>query len=407
MEIKDQILDSFITLRLNKMRTGLAILGIVIGIASVIALVSLGQASQQSIQSRIQSLGSNLITINSSSNRNGLVRGGAGSRNTLTMSDYQSLKNSSNLQSVKNVSPEYSGRLQVVTGTTNTNTTIIGATPIYATVHNTEIETGSFITDRDQTNMAKVAVLGPTTAIDLFGEGVDPIGQKIRISGQYFTVIGTTTSKGSSGPNNQDDRVYVPLSTALKQLFGSNYLSSIAVEATSEDTMNSAINEVGFQIMSNHKITDVSKIDFSIMSQSEILETATQVTSTFTTLLSGVAAISLLVGGIGIMNIMLVTVTERTREIGLRKALGAKKKTIIVQFLLESVILTFAGGLLGIILGVTLAFLYAKLTSSIFVVSLNSVLLAFFVSSAIGIVFGWYPAKKASGLQPIEALRYE
>ncbi len=407
MEIKDQLLDSLSTLKLNKMRTGLAILGIVIGIASVIALVSLGQGSQQAIQSRIQSLGSNLITINSSSSRTGLVRGGSGSRNTLTLTDSQSLKNTSKLPSVKNVSAEYSGRLQVVTGTSNTNTTIIGATPVYATVHNTAIQTGNFISERDDTNMTKVAVLGPTTATDLFGEGVDPIGQKIRISGQYFTVIGVTTSKGSSGPNNQDDRIYVPLSTALKQLFGSSFLTSIAIEATNEDVINNAIDEVGYQLMANHKITDVSKIDFSIMSQSEILETATQVTGTFTTLLSGVAAISLLVGGIGIMNIMLVTVTERTREIGLRKALGAKKKTIITQFLIESVILTIAGGLLGVLLGVALAFLYAKLTSSVFVVSINSVLLAFFVSSAIGIVFGWYPAKKASSLQPIEALRYE
>lgn len=407
MEIKDQLLDSLSTLKLNKMRTGLAILGIVIGIASVIALVSLGQGSQQAIQSRIQSLGSNLITINSSSSRTGLVRGGSGSRNTLTLTDSQSLKNTSKLPSVKNVSAEYSGRLQVVTGTSNTNTTIIGATPVYATVHNTAIHTGNFISERDDTNMTKVAVLGPTTATDLFGEGVDPMGQKIRISGQYFTVIGVTTSKGSSGPNNQDDRIYVPLSTALKQLFGSSFLTSIAIEATNEDVINNAIDEVGYQLMANHKITDVSKIDFSIMSQSEILETATQVTGTFTTLLSGVAAISLLVGGIGIMNIMLVTVTERTREIGLRKALGAKKKTIITQFLIESVILTIAGGLLGVLLGVALAFLYAKLTSSVFVVSINSVLLAFFVSSAIGIVFGWYPAKKASSLQPIEALRYE
>ncbi len=407
MDIKEQILDSLSTLKLNKMRTGLAVLGIVIGIASVIALVSLGQGSQQSIQSRIQSLGSNLITVNSSSARQGLVRSGAGSRATLTEDDAFLISTSPKVTTVKNVSPEYSGRSQVVTGNNNTNTTIIGAIPIYATVHNVTIASGAFISERDQKNMTKVAVLGPTTVTDLFGENADPIGQKIRIGSQSFTVIGVTTSKGSSGPNNQDDSIYVPLSTALKQLFGSKYLSSIALEAKDENSMNQAIDEVGYLLMESHKITDTTKIDFSIMSQSEILATATQITGTFTTLLSGVAAISLLVGGIGIMNIMLVTVTERTREIGLRKALGAKKKTIIIQFLIESVILTFAGGLLGIVLGILLAFLYSYFTSSIFVVSSSSVLLAFLVSSVIGIVFGWYPAKRASSLQPIEALRYE
>ncbi len=407
MDIKEQILDSLSTLKLNKMRTGLAVLGIVIGIASVIALVSLGQGSQQSIQSRIQSLGSNLITVNSSSARQGLVRGGAGTRATLTEDDAALISSSPKITTVKNVSPEYSGRSQVVTGNNNTNTTIIGAIPIYATVHNVTIASGAFISERDQKNMTKVAVLGPTTVTDLFGENADPIGQKIRIGSQSFIVIGVTTSKGSSGPNNQDDSIYVPLSTALKQLFGSKYLSSIALEAKDENSMNQAIDEVGYLLMESHKITDTTKIDFSIMSQSEILATATQITGTFTTLLSGVAAISLLVGGIGIMNIMLVTVTERTREIGLRKALGAKKKTIIIQFLIESVILTFAGGLLGIVLGILLAFLYSYFTSSIFVVSSSSVLLAFLVSSVIGIVFGWYPAKRASSLQPIEALRYE
>jgi putative ABC transport system permease protein len=407
MDIKEQIIDSFNTLKLNKMRTGLAILGIVIGIASVIALVSIGQATQQSIQSRIQSLGSNLISVNSSSARQGLVRGGSGSRATLTEADAESITTSPQVTAVKNVSPEYQGRSQVVTGNKNTNTTIIGAVPAYATVHNLEISNGSFISDRDQKNITKVAVLGPTTSTDLFGEGVDPVGQKIRISGQYFTVIGITVSKGGSGPNNQDDRVYVPLSTSLKQLFGSKYLSSISVEAKDENSMNQAIDEIGYLLLANHKITDVTKADFSIMSQSELLDTATSVTGTFTALLSGVAAISLLVGGIGIMNIMLVTVTERTREIGLRKALGAKKKTIITQFLIESIILTFAGGILGIIFGALLAFLYSYFTSSAFVVTTSSVLLAFLVSSVIGIVFGWYPAKRASSLQPIEALRYE
>lgn len=406
MNFLDQIIESFNTLKLNKMRSGLAILGIVIGIGSVIALISIGKSSQQSIETRIQSLGSNLLTVSASFQREGVVRG-AQSRNTLTNDDAQAIKTSANITTVKNVSPEYSGRLQVITGSNNTNTTIVGATPVYTTVHNTTIETGNFISESDEKNMTKVAVLGPTVVTDLFGEGNVPIGEKIRIGSQYFTIIGITTAKGGNGPNNQDDRIYVPLSTAQKQLFGSKYLSSIAVEAKDADSMNAAVNEIGYLLLDMHKISDPTKADFSIMSQADILSTASSITGTFTTLLSGVAAISLLVGGIGIMNIMLVTVTERTREIGLRKALGAKKKTVITQFLIESVILTFTGGLIGIILGVVLAFIYSKATSSIFVISGSSILLAFAVSSFIGVVFGWYPARRASSLQPIEALRYE
>lgn len=407
MKFIDQITESVSTLKLNKMRSGLAILGIVIGIGSVIALISIGESSQQSIQSSIQSLGSNLLTISSSSQRNGVVRGAQGSSSTLTNVDAESIKTSPKITTVKNVSPEYSGRSQVITGSQNTNTTIIGAVPVYASVHNVTVESGNFISESDEKNMTKVAVLGPTVVTDLFGEGSVPVGEKIRIGSQYFTIIGITTSKGGSGPSNQDDRIYVPLSTAQKQLFGSKYLSSIAIVAKDADSMNNAVNEIGYLLLDLHKISDPTKADFSIMSQADILSTASSITGTFTTLLSGVAAISLLVGGIGIMNIMLVTVTERTREIGLRKALGAKKKTIITQFLVESVILTFTGGLIGIVLGVLLAYIYSKATASPFVISSSSVLLAFAVSSVIGIVFGWYPAKRASSLQPIEALRYE
>ncbi len=265
---------------------------------------------------------------------------------------------------------------------------------------------GSFITQANVDSMSKVAVLGPTTASDLFGES-DPVGQQIRIGGQTLKIIGVTVAKGGSGFNNPDDQIYVPLTTAQKQLFGVDYLSSISLEAVSSDVMVDAQNEVGYFLLARHKISDPAKADFMIMSQSDILGAANQITGTLTSLLSGIAAISLVVGGIGIMNIMLVTVTERTREIGLRKAIGAKKKTIITQFLIESILLTFVGGILGIFLGALVSFVITKLTSLPFTLALHSIILAIGVSCAIGVIFGWYPAKKASGLQPIDALRYE
>ncbi|MFA5025977.1 MAG: ABC transporter permease [Candidatus Shapirobacteria bacterium] len=407
MEIWEQIIESVIMLKLNKMRTGLAMLGIIIGIGSVIALMSIGQSSQKAVQDRIQSLGSNLLTISPSSQRSGMVRG-ASNVTTLTLKDAESIASSSEVTTVKYVSPEYSGRSQIVTGENNTNTSIIGVEPVYTEVHNLTVASGSFITDAQVASMAKVAVLGPTVAEDLFGDtSFDAIGQIIRIGSQNFTVIGITTAKGGSGMGNQDSQVYVPLSTAQKQLFGVNYLSSIAVEANSAEVMDQAVNEIGYLLMARHKFTDTTKVDFRIQNQEDILSTVTEVSGTMTSLLSGIAAISLIVGGIGIMNIMLVTVTERTREIGLRKALGAKKKTIITQFLTESAILTFVGGIIGIIVGISASYVYAKVNSSIFTVSPSSVALAFVVSVAIGILFGWYPARRAANLQPIEALRYE
>lgn len=399
--------ESFATLTLNKLRTGLAMLGIIIGIASVITLLSLGQATQQQVQSQIQSLGANLLTVSPAAQNSGGVRGAAGSSDSLTLADAEAIEESSEITTIAYVSPELSSQAQVSTPQQNTNVQIIGVTSMYQPVHNIEIQQGSFISEYDNTSMRKVAVLGSQVVTDLFGEGVDSIGKTIRINGQSLTVIGTTVSKGGTGFMNQDNLVYVPLSTAQRQLFGINALSSIALAAKSAEVMTEAQNQVGYFLLSRHKITDPTEADFSIFSQADILSAASATTGTFTTLLSGIAAISLLVGGIGVMNIMLVNVTERTREIGLRKALGAKKKTITSQFLLESVILTFVGGIFGMLLGILTSFVIAQVVNYPFVVSAPAIFLALIVSSGIGILFGWYPAKRAASLQPIEALRYE
>lgn len=403
MKTADLIHETYSALTSNKIRSGLTILGIVIGIASVIAMVSIGQGAQGTIQSSIEGLGSNLLTVVPGIVQpgRGIVSSGRGSGQSLKNTDGDAIKN---IEGVAAVSEELQRRFQVTSQTgNNTNTTVIGGTTDYAIVRNLFVDSGSFISDSHVRSLGRVAVIGPTTARDLFAD-TDPMGKKIRINKIDFRVIGVLKSKGGSGFFNPDDTVIIPLSTMQKILTGSDFLSTIAVSVTTKDQTQTVQSEITALLTQRHHVLDP---DFSIVSQADILGTLTQVTTTFTIFLASVAGISLLVGGIGIMNMMLTAVTERTREIGLRKAIGARAKDVALQFLVEAVMLTFFGGVIGVVLGWGIAVAVSQFAGITTSVSLTSVLLAFGVSGFIGIVFGYYPARRASGLNPIDALRYE
>ncbi|MFA6252317.1 MAG: ABC transporter permease [Candidatus Paceibacterota bacterium] len=407
MKLRDLFEEIWSALFSNKARSGLTILGIVIGIGSVIAMIAIGQGSQSSIESSIQSLGSNLILITPGAQRGvGVqVSQGRGSSQTLTREDAEEIL--SQVPNVTAVSPEVSGRYQVTAKGTNTNTSINGVVAAYPSVRNVEIEFGNFLNDQNVKALSKVAVIGPSVRDDLFGEDADSskvIGQTIRIKGINFTIVGITKEKGGSGFNNQDDVIYVPITVAQQYMTGGNYVSTIAVQAADESAMATVQSDITALLMDRH---NVATADFSTMNQADIVATASSITGTFTILLGSVAGISLVVGGIGIMNMMLTTVTERTREIGLKKAIGAKRKDINYQFLGEAIMLTFIGGIFGIILGWLASFIANQFFSVATEVSMFSVVLSFGVSGAIGIIFGYYPANRASKLNPIEALRYE
>jgi putative ABC transport system permease protein len=408
MTIKDLIHETSSALTANKVRTSLTMLGIIIGISSVITMVSIGQGAQSSIQASIQSIGSNLLVVTPGAARNfGYgASTGRGSARTLTMDDVDAI--SKEVSGIAALSPEVAGRYQVTARGTNTNTSVTGARPAYISVHNLVVEEGNFISDEQVLSRSKVAVIGPTTRDDLFGEGSEAVGQSLRINGMEFKVIGVTKSKGGSGFNNTDDAIYIPLTTAQLFLAGNTtYVTSLSISAASSDVMTQVQADLTNVLLDRHRISDPTQADFNVLNQADIVSAASGVTGTFTILLGAVAGISLLVGGIGIMNMMLTTVTERTREIGLRKAIGAKAGDINSQFLTEAVTLTVIGGAIGVLLGwlvCTGITHFGILQTSI---SLKSVLLAFGVSAVIGIAFGYYPARRASKLNPIEALRYE
>ncbi len=411
MTTRDLFDETYAALSANKARSGLTILGIVIGIASVIALTAIGQGAQNSISASIDSLGSNLLMVSPGAARTmGFgVSSGRGSAKSLTPLDKAAILSVSNVAAV---SGEYSSRYQVTVAGANTNTTVDGVDAAYASIRNISMDQGSFLTSSQSQSLAKVAVIGSTVASDLFGTdatSTDLVGQNIRINNMQFKIIGLMATKGGSGFGSQDNEIFIPLGTALQYFAGNGnqYLSAIDIQAATQGSMTQVQDDVTALLLARHKISDPTKADFSIMNQQDLVSTASSVTGTFTTLLAAVAGISLLVGGIGIMNMMLTNVTERMREIGLRKAIGATRQDINTQFLAEAVALTFIGGGLGIALGWGAAYAVTALGIVSAQVTLSSVLLAFGVSAAIGIVFGWYPARRASHLNPIDALRYE
>lgn len=415
MTIADTLQETYTALSANKVRSGLTVLGIVIGIGSVIALVSVGQGAASGIQSSIQSLGSNLIEVMPGAAKTAggfAASAGRGSATTLTQADADAI--ASQVSGIAALTAEVSAREQVTAKGTNTNTSVDGVDAAYAAVRNVGMDQGAFITDGQNSSAQKVAVLGPTAASDLFGtddsqaDGLpNVVGQTIRIKGQEFKVVGVTAAKGGSGFNNQDDMIFIPATTAQRYLTGSQSVTTLDIQAQSQEAMAQVQQDVTDLLLQRHGISDPTKADFSTLNQNDLLSAVGSVTQTLTILLASIAGISLLVGGIGIMNMMLTTVTERTREIGLRKAIGARAADISRQFLFEAVALTLIGGCIGVTLGVAIALGVGATGLIATSLSWTAIALAFGVSALIGIVFGWYPARRAARLNPIEALRYE
>lgn len=405
MKTKDILKETYGALKSNKARTGLTMLGIIIGISSVIAMTAIGQGAKETVTESIESIGANVVMVSPGAPRSfGGPNQSRGSAKTLTLEDALAIEKE--VDNISSVSRVVSTQKQVVAKGTNTNTSITGTEASYAITRNVEIAEGNFITEQNVERISKVAVLGPTTRDDLFGENMtDVIGERIKIDGTDYTVIGITETKGGSMATG-DDMVYIPYTTAQRYLTGNKYLSMINISAISSDMSAKVQSDINNVLLAKHKKTEETK-DFNTVNQADILETTSDIIGTFTVLLAAIAGISLLVGGIGIMNMMLTTVTERTREIGLRKAIGAKKRDINNQFLIEAVVLTFIGGVIGVVFGWVIAFIVDSSGITNTSVSIGSILLAFGVSTFIGIVFGYYPARRASNLNPIEALRYE
>jgi putative ABC transport system permease protein len=394
----------------HRLRSGLTVLGILIGIAAVILTVGLGLGAQQQVAEQINSLGSNLliVTPGSTTSSSG-VRGGFGSASTLTVADATALASKIVAPDIAAVAPAVQRSESLTAGTSNWTTTVVGTTPDWITVRNRTVTSGRFLTSQDVSDHAAVIVLASTTAQELFGPR-DAVGQTVTIGSVPLSVVGVLGPAGSTAAANEDDQVVVPLSTASERLFGGvsrSVVQNIYLQAQSSDTLSAAYQEAESELSALHHVLTPAGADFTITSQQSILNTATSVTQTLTVLLGGIAAISLLVGGVGVMNIMLVSVTERIREIGLRKALGATPRVIRRQFLVEASVLGLAGGVLGVMLGVAAGIGLSRLISQPIVISPTVALGALAVAVAIGVIFGVYPASRAARLAPIEALRSE
>ena len=389
----------------NKLRSLLTMLGIIIGVGAVITLVSLGEGSQRDIEGQVASLGTNLLIVFPGATHAGGVRGAAGSLDTLTMDDVTELAKNATLLAA--VSPEVRVQAQVIAGANNWNTSISGVFPDYLTIRNFQVASGSFFDDRQLTTRAKVAVLGRTVADQLF-PGEDPVGARIRIRNAHFEVIGVLAAKGQSAMgSDQDDVILAPATTVLYRLGDGKTVRAIVASARSGGQMEAAKEEIGAILREAHRLPAGTADDFHIGDQTELSQMATSVTGTLTLLLSAIAGVSLVVGGIGIMNIMLVSVTERTREIGIRLAIGARPRDVLSQFLVEAATLSLFGGIIGIAAGIGGAAIGGKLLGISLVVNPAVIAVAVLFTGAVGIFFGFYPARKAANLNPIDALRYE
>jgi putative ABC transport system permease protein len=390
----------------NKLRAFLTMLGIIIGVGSVIAMLALGEGSKMSIREQMSSMGTNMVMVMPNFQRRGGVNLGASVSMVLKYNDVIALRNEA--VAISEVSPEVRASGQVIYSNQNAQTTIYGVSEEYLTIKKLEVKSGRIFNSQETKSMAKVCILGQTVVKELFGANADPVGQSIRIKKLPFLVIGVLKEKGeSSMGQDQDDLILAPYTTVQRRLAAIDYINGIYASAVTEEKSSEAISEIEGILRRTHKLKESDANDFRIMSQSELIETVSSVTDIMTLLLGAIAGISLLVGGIGIMNIMFVSVTERTREIGLRMSIGGRGRDILKQFLVESMMLSILGGALGIIFGYLVARIAGSLMNSPILVTTQSVVLAFVVCFVIGVFFGWYPAKKAAGLNPIDAIRYE